>query len=530
MNLILRFSLFCLTTAFFNFSHSQKLNYQSIEKWIEENEYNNTSKTLDTLQYLYKNIDQFPFETKFNILERNANFALQELRDFKLCMKYMQQLKKEVYDQSGFKYKIKYHNLLGEIYYYDGINIKKSYVQFKIALEIVKANKTDYLADLIYSNYAISIMSEGKFIEARNLKLKALKIAIQKKDYWLQSIITNNLGVVYIYLDNKDSANYYFQESYAKAKLTREKTDDVQRAIFLGLFNNDQNKPEQALKYFQFAKINSNHLKNFNEKRQLYSGMSRSNSMLGNYKEAYELKKIEIIYSDSVDKYSLEKESFIYDYEIHIKELENQNQIQIVRNQKSKLQIIISILLIVILLIAVLLLFIRNRKNRLLTKMQLEKEKIERQKIKLEKELAERENTSKAMFLLEKDNLIHTISSKLQETVIQLNDESQPLIIRIIQELKGSINNKRWEEFELRFNKTNPLFFEKLESEFPTLSPNEKKLCAFLSMNMSSKDISNITNQTTHSINIARGRLRKKLNIDHSNQDIIQFLSKFNKI
>jgi hypothetical protein len=527
MKSFIRISLVSLICAAFNSSFSQKINYQELEKWIEINEYNNPSKTLDTLQFLYKNIDGLPIESKFFILESNANFALHELRDFKLCMKYMQQLKKEVYGQSDYKFKIKYHNSLGEIYYNDGINIEKSYEQFKIALQIVNANQTDYLADLIYSNFAISLMSESKFIEARDLKIKALKIAKQKNDYWLQSIITNNLGVVYIYLNKKDSANFYFQESYAKAKLTKEKIDDVQRAIFLGLFNNDQNQPAKALEYFQFAQKNINHLKNYNEKKQLFSGMSRSYSMLGNYKEAFELKKLEINYIDSAEQYSLEKESFIYDYEIHIKALENETQIQIVKNQKSRLQVIISLLSIIILLITILFLFVRNRRNRLLNKIQLEKEKIEKEKISLEKDLAERENTSKAIFLLEKDNLIHTITSRLQETIPQLEEENQPLISRIIQELKGSINNKRWGEFELRFNKIHPKFYERLETDFPSLSPNEKKLCAFLSMNMTSKDISNITNQSSHSINIARGRLRKKLKIDHIDIDILQFLSKY---
>jgi DNA-binding CsgD family transcriptional regulator len=227
--------------------------------------------------------------------------------------------------------------------------------------------------------------------------------------------------------------------------------------------------------------------------------------------------------------YNLKREGFIYDHELKLEYLKNKNQIEKERNQKFKLQIIISILLIILLLSLIIFLFIRNRKNKLLEEYRIENDALEKEKLKIEKLIAEKENTSKAMFLLEKDNLIHQISNKLKETLPKIKEENQNVLQGVINELKGAVNVKRWEEFELRFNKVNPTFFENLKSEFPNLTLNERKLCALLSMQMSTKEISNITGQTNHSINIARGRLRKKLNIDHTEVELVEFLNKYNR-
>jgi len=61
-------------------------------------------------------------------------------------------------------------------------------------------------------------------------------------------------------------------------------------------------------------------------------------------------------------------------------------------------------------------------------------------------------------------------------------------------------------------------FYNTLNSKFPDLTPNELKLCAFLRLNMSTKEIAAITYQSYNSLSTARYRLRKKLGLDeHTN-------------
>ena len=66
-------------------------------------------------------------------------------------------------------------------------------------------------------------------------------------------------------------------------------------------------------------------------------------------------------------------------------------------------------------------------------------------------------------------------------------------------------------------------FYDALNKKFPDLTPNEKRLCAFLRLNMTTKEISAITHQSVQSINMARFRLRKKMNMEHDD-NLISFL------
>ncbi|MDA3816845.1 MAG: hypothetical protein PF486_05665, partial [Prolixibacteraceae bacterium] len=76
------------------------------------------------------------------------------------------------------------------------------------------------------------------------------------------------------------------------------------------------------------------------------------------------------------------------------------------------------------------------------------------------------------------------------------------------------------------FNKVHPDFSNNLLNAYPGITPEELKLSYLLRLNMSSKDIAEITNKEIHSIDIARYRLRKKLNLER-NEKLQDFLMQF---
>lgn len=89
-------------------------------------------------------------------------------------------------------------------------------------------------------------------------------------------------------------------------------------------------------------------------------------------------------------------------------------------------------------------------------------------------------------------------------------------------------NDDQWNELNQFVPKFNSAFFQKLLQEHPDLTINERRLCALLNMNMTTKEISEITRQSIHSINIARGRLRSKLGIIGEKVTIQEYLAKYN--
>ena len=99
------------------------------------------------------------------------------------------------------------------------------------------------------------------------------------------------------------------------------------------------------------------------------------------------------------------------------------------------------------------------------------------------------------------------------------------MIDTAIRDLEYDQDAQIWEEFEMRFNKVNSEFYQKLAARFPELTLNEKRLCAFLLMNMTTKEISSITGQSTEAIGKARTRLRKKMGITNHDESITAILS-----
>ncbi len=97
----------------------------------------------------------------------------------------------------------------------------------------------------------------------------------------------------------------------------------------------------------------------------------------------------------------------------------------------------------------------------------------------------------------------------------------------IIELIRSQINNDNWRHLERFFMLSNSSFFQALTSKHPDLTPTEKRLCMLLQMNLSSKEISEITMQSCQAIEMARHRLRAKFGLSRC-ENLQTYFSKFN--
>ena len=79
-------------------------------------------------------------------------------------------------------------------------------------------------------------------------------------------------------------------------------------------------------------------------------------------------------------------------------------------------------------------------------------------------------------------------------------------------ELEDSDN---WDNFSMNFDRAHNDFLKRIKNEFPHLSAKDLKLCAYLRMNMSTKEIAPLLNISIRGVEIGRYRIRKKLGIPH---------------
>lgn len=151
-------------------------------------------------------------------------------------------------------------------------------------------------------------------------------------------------------------------------------------------------------------------------------------------------------------------------------------------------------------------------KSELKTKyLNLEKESLSNDIERKNKEL-----TSTVLNLIERNKLIGDIAEHLEKMKMAENGESNLELTRLIRTIDKESTKKLWKEFELRYVEVHRDYFSKLNEQYPNLTSNERRLCAFIKLNMSSKEISSITYQSPQSLKIARYRLRKKIGLSRS--------------
>lgn len=85
-------------------------------------------------------------------------------------------------------------------------------------------------------------------------------------------------------------------------------------------------------------------------------------------------------------------------------------------------------------------------------------------------------------------------------------------------------NNANWDQFAVHFDEINDGFLKAVKNKYPGLSNNDLKMCSYLRLNLSSKEIAQLLNISIRGVEISRYRLRKKLQLQ-TEQSLTDFLS-----
>ncbi|WP_348797241.1 helix-turn-helix and ligand-binding sensor domain-containing protein [Flavobacterium adhaerens] len=198
------------------------------------------------------------------------------------------------------------------------------------------------------------------------------------------------------------------------------------------------------------------------------------------------------------------------------------------------------ILVYLILVAFILYLYYKWNKMKYIQKLKLQKEELKHQKAILEMELkAENElniqEYEKHILELE----LQTKSSEVAGKSLSIAKQSEMIeniqniletesdLNKLKSEIKKAIkinaaNKHEWEIFETNLNQIHNEFIVALSKKFPNLTPKDIKLCVYLKMNLSSKEIAPLMNISFRGVELHRYRLRKKLGLSQE-----ETLSKF---
>ena len=157
---------------------------------------------------------------------------------------------------------------------------------------------------------------------------------------------------------------------------------------------------------------------------------------------------------------------------------------------------------------------IRTNQNKL-ELIEIEKKQalmaVENIKLQNDIESKNRELAVSTMSMIKKNQFLSKIKSDLKKS------ESGDKIFSVIKMIDRNLNNKDdWKFFEEAFNNADKDFLKKVKSTHPSLTNNDLRLCAYLRLNLSSKDIAPLLNISLSSVEIKRYRLRKKMQLTHN--------------
>ncbi|MCX6241664.1 MAG: triple tyrosine motif-containing protein [Bacteroidetes bacterium] len=152
--------------------------------------------------------------------------------------------------------------------------------------------------------------------------------------------------------------------------------------------------------------------------------------------------------------------------------------------------------------------------------IRLKNETLNLEMIHKEKELA-----NSTMLIIQKNDILNKLKSELSKIKNALTDDHlkndlNTTIKRIGKEID---NEKQWQVFNMHVEQVHEDLFNKLKKQYPDLTPRELSLCAYLRMNISSKEIATLMNISTRGVEISRYRIRKKLGLDR-NANLTDFM------
>lgn len=378
---------------------------------------------------------------------------------------------------------------------------KKATEYYLQALELKEKLKTDLPGLIkIYNNLGLIAKEEGNLEQATGYYSSTLDIARSIHDRHAEAIALNNLGSL-LMVQGQSEALQYFNQSLGIAKSLGLRKLILSNYDNLKEFYQETDDFEKALDYAsKYLELNDS-----------------------------------IYYDESATKI-IEMQTR-YDTEVKEKE----NRLLLAENRMRQLNqrfSLIAIFILILLSLSLLWAFMLKRKSLLQSNAlfaretelsQLKIESVETQNLHLRESLfaeeeikklqtinldrQKQELTTATMLIANKNEVFEKLRMLAEH--IKINDTDKEGKAReIIMEIDRQTDlSDQWVQFKIHFESIHKSFFENLRNVNGCLTQNDMQLCAYIRLNLSTKEISRLMNITPESVNTHRYRLRKKLKL-----------------
>ena len=348
-----------------------------------------------------------------------------------------------------------------------------AYYYFRKGLQIAIHDRNLEYQMYLYNNIGLVDMNTGeKNLALQNLK-KSIDLSLQINYPYQTANSLLNIAELYLKFKDMDSAMFYIENA-------------KQYVIMTG---NDEVTSRMHQYYYE-----------------IYKAIGNPQEALDNF----------IAYSTIEDSLqSLERLSRIDELQIQFetanKELEINRLTNEVEMEKVRRFWAIMLSLALLLLVVFIVFYFRQKRKSLLLRNSLIEKDAEILKEKLI--LQNKDLACKALNLAQVSQMKQSLIGELKKLTQVSNADGKKQIFSIIKNIGSDTDKQAWDEFEARFEQVFSGFYNNLTEQYPDLSPSERKVCAFLKLNMSTKEIAALLHVSDRTVESTRYNIRRKMNL-----------------
>lgn len=395
-------------------------------------------------------------------------------------------------------------NVLGAIYFASKNYTKSNYYASRF-LNYSKDLKDTTLMVMAMNNLAVYANMKLDSVKSRTFISESISLCKGLGDTSMLCNLYLNLAASYLNSDNPNLASGYLEQA---KHITGNIAEDGKYHYLRGVLDMMDGRDAQAeihlrkaLEYYSGGEFDMQSQKCHKLLDKIYASRGDTVNAYRELNRYYEIES------------NLLREDVFMELFEYQNEIINKNEIEKITSRRNSVLLVSLIISLAIISVAFLLFLLHRTKLKNKAEMKAQKTILEMKK----------------MQEYSMNRLTQEVVSKLTKIAGETEDpEIRFKLMCLSGEMSGDNGKNLWEEMGKYVPEFNSDFYKNLIKDFPSLTTNERRLCALLNLNMSTKEIAMMTHQTPQSIKIARYRLRTKLNLSGSKMTLQEFLSKYN--
>jgi len=329
----------------------------------------------------------------------------------------------------------------------------------------------------------------------------------------------HNLGLAYLELGNLDSAYWYLQESLNINKILQNRNMLAQTAIALGDLYQLKGAPQLSESLYQSSiQLAATPAVREATKDALFALARLYESQGEPYRALDYYHRYDSIRTHILDESLRKTRSMINEFseELHTTEVKALTQEASLYSRLSWTLGGSGLLGLGLLGLLVNRYKLRSdlalRKQRSMA-LQRENAQLAKEKLQSEVDHQQRELASTTLHAMQKNELLTSVQAGLR-TLAEQHPKAKPSVRQLCRTIEQGLQQDRdWDHFKLHFERVHPAFFASLQEQFPQLSPNDLKHCAYLRINLNVKEVAHMLGIAASSVTMSRYRLKKKLGL-----------------